>query len=1002
MVVFQKKLGFIALIALAVVMALDSAGLAQHHVAPPVYDEAPLEGLLSNRLIPYGRNHNTPVFADYVPLTAETAVPFTAEMARNEYEPLQVGIYVPSSQGRLSKIKISVTIDIPYEVGHLIYVPTPDWLDAWDTDWEYDGRRWAIPMYLAPGNTILSIPSSRSGGFWITFKTDAGTPAGIHKGKIAISASGVGTITRDISVKVHPFELPRPDITFGMFYFVDRVNGIDIPPKQPYVPKNDYPPYRTKHFQEMYLRDIAAHGHNSVLIHNFMNLFATEEFITTGRTPLPDGWRLQAGGDALRRTLDLLDPSEYSDGKVDPKRLIEVQMELYEAAGAIYPDIPVLSFTGPFAAPNKTECADTLRSLTIANAWPEITVYARDEPFFWIGPHPDFAQEQIDAIRQWKRIGNTRTLPCVDAPSAAAWGDLWDIWIVLDGKITAEMLAEAARQNGEVWTYTHNLRITNPHANRYWAGLHMWGTGLTGTYPNSAYSEGPHYRVGASWDPVTEQPVCPGYLPYQSLSYVIVGPDGPIPGVGWEGRREGIDDYRYLQLLETRLAATANPNPVKDAAQAWLDALKTTVATSAYQGVMSGRYTGTCWGMDWHDPDPDHTPDQYRGIRQTAATYIAQLPGAPGELNPPTVPTSYPPSAWEGMVYEKSPIGECITALQSGTTSQKRAAATALNNRSDGATALPALTALLADADVRVPALRAIRKLETTGAAASSAIAELLENENADPYVRVESFLALADIGGLKPELFLTALRDPVPFLNGIARSGWDSNHILHRPILGVMSDSALWEFSYEADELPPSERWAMAGWTKLGGPTAIMLPVKGSPYRTLQLSGSSDQDGYERTWHPSSKHCSIEVRMRLKQPACTRQPQITLRTVRTGESSLLLTHTGVIWSLGENNDTYPSGYSHRLDVTQWHVYRWTVIHTGDDDIESRLYVDGNPEPLVIRKVNWDMTNRNQIVIVPGGCSPAIEVDYVRWTALDADIPASHYFAPDPVSADEP
>ena len=112
------------------------------------------------------------------------------------------------------------------------------------------------------------------------------------------------------------------------------------------------------------------------------------------------------------------------------------------------------------------------------------------------------------------------------------------------------------------------------------------------------------------------------------------------------------------------------------------------------------------------------------------------------------------------------------------------------------------------------------------------------------------------------------------------------------------------------------------------------------------------------------------------------------------GGVMFLLTGTGVIWSLGENNDTYPSGYSHRLDVTQWHVYRWTVIHTGDDDIEGRLYVDGNPEPLVIRKVNWDMTNRNQIVIVPGGCSPAIEVDYVRWTALDADIPASHYFAP--------
>jgi hypothetical protein len=111
MAVFQRQFGFITLTALALLMALDGAALAQH-VAPPLHSETGLAGLLSNRIIPYGRNHNNPVFADYVPLTAETTVPFRIKMARSEFEPLQIGIYVPSGQASRSTVQVSVSIDI--------------------------------------------------------------------------------------------------------------------------------------------------------------------------------------------------------------------------------------------------------------------------------------------------------------------------------------------------------------------------------------------------------------------------------------------------------------------------------------------------------------------------------------------------------------------------------------------------------------------------------------------------------------------------------------------------------------------------------------------------------------------------------------------------------------------------------------------------------------------------------------------------------------------------
>ena len=131
MAVFQRQFGFITLTALALLVTLDNAALAQH-VAAPLHSETGLADLLSNRIIPYGRDHNTPVFADYIPLMAETRVPLRIKMARSEYEPLQIGIYVPFGQPGRSAVQVSVSIDIPYEVGHLHYAPSPDWLEGQD------------------------------------------------------------------------------------------------------------------------------------------------------------------------------------------------------------------------------------------------------------------------------------------------------------------------------------------------------------------------------------------------------------------------------------------------------------------------------------------------------------------------------------------------------------------------------------------------------------------------------------------------------------------------------------------------------------------------------------------------------------------------------------------------------------------------------------------------------------------------------------------------------
>ena len=377
------------------------------------------------------------------------------------------------------------------------------------------------------------------------------------------------------------------------------------------------------------------------------------------------------------------------------------------------------------------------------------------------------------------------------------------------------------------------------------------------------------------------------------MGYTISSVDGPVPGVGWEGCREGIDDYRYLQLLEARLAATADPNPLKDTAQVWLDDLKSTVLTSINNGVLSDRHlVGDLHSYDWHDPDPDHSPDQYRGIRETVATYIGQFTPAPGELNPSTVPTSYPlSSGWEGTDYESSPIGECITALQRGTTSEKRAAATALSIRSNGAAALDALSDLVDDPDVRIPALAAIGQLKAAAAPANQTVTQFLQNT--DGFVRLACTRVLEASGVMKPEWFLDALSDPFPMLPGVlVEHLWPRGNIDQTAILNVMNDSIRWKFAYEADVLLTDD-----GWTLLSSnlysfvppePSAVMLPARSPPYQILELNSLSGfQNRYEKTWTLLSGNFSFESRIKLRKPNLCADPQILLRARNVTESSL-------------------------------------------------------------------------------------------------------------------
>ena len=91
-------------------------------VAPPINDERQLGQMRQRSLLVYSRHYGTPCYADYVPTVDESESGFSAQLAANEFEPVQIGLYVPSGAKPATKIRIDVDIDIPHTVGFLHYV----------------------------------------------------------------------------------------------------------------------------------------------------------------------------------------------------------------------------------------------------------------------------------------------------------------------------------------------------------------------------------------------------------------------------------------------------------------------------------------------------------------------------------------------------------------------------------------------------------------------------------------------------------------------------------------------------------------------------------------------------------------------------------------------------------------------------------------------------------------------------------------------------------------
>ena len=305
-----------------------------------------------------------------------------------------------------------------------------------------------------------------------------------------------------------------------------------------------------------YWRDMARHGMTSAT-----------PYMYTGSGDLID-----AAG-----RLKTLDSHESVTRLMDMKR-----------AGLVHADLPVMLLSTSLG--KHPESAGAVQRELKKRGLPELLLYGWDEP-----PVNDEARAAFEVLQPVR--SHMRITTALSDHAATAYADLIDVWVVHGGRITPEIRRLAKEKGAELWTYDCAIRGRgNTTRARFYAGLYTWALGLRGNF-HWCYTE------GYAWEGDRNA----------IHAFVLPSDSGPVPSVAWEGRREGVEDYRLLRLLESRIAARPNDARAREAA-AWLDGIRNRVNWNLIRGMPRSIYP---WdGAEVHPMCPDFQPEELGEVRE--------------------------------------------------------------------------------------------------------------------------------------------------------------------------------------------------------------------------------------------------------------------------------------------------------------------------------------------------------------------------------------------------
>lgn len=375
-----------------------------------------------------------------------------------------------------------------------------------------------------------------------------------------------GPYTIELSLIVHGVKAVDLSVTLNVLDYklprADIAYGMYFRPIGNYLP----PRYRTPQLMRAYWRDMVKHGMTSATLYCHQRVH-------------DDDGKLQFGGVAA---LNLLD-------------------EMIEH-GLVTSDVPVMLLSGGMIDDRRDDRADIAAQFKAAakqRGWPTFAWYGPDEPA--VNDQSLAAFKHLQPIRKHFPI-----ITAISDESAEAYSSLLDIYVINAGCMTPKIRKIAADAGAELWSYTcHNRGRGNAPFQRFYAGIYTWALNQKGNFI-WAYTE--HF----SWEGDRNSVYC----------YVLPSDAGPVPAVAWEARREGVEDYRTLRLLESRIAAKPD-HPAAHEAKAWLQTVREKVDWYLARDMPPSLYP---WdGPELYPLCPNFQPAEIGQVRHRAAAFIDKL-----------------------------------------------------------------------------------------------------------------------------------------------------------------------------------------------------------------------------------------------------------------------------------------------------------------------------------------------------------------------------------------
>lgn len=540
---------------------------------PPVSEKASKLGY-----VVFTKNYFERVYYTTIPKKEEITDKLELSATPGEYEPV---IFMVRALKNLKGVKITAG-DLKGKTGELIEksnikIDVVKSLKRQVTTNQYE----MVPVYLA-NEKNTNIPKDTTQQFWVTIKVPEGSAPGKYQGQMNITPEGGEGSSLNLEVEVLPFKLVSPPVAFGMYYTQAIYFYYATPELSKII---NTPEYVTK-----CLQDMKEHGMTSVAI------YADPEFSDEYKNITVD----------FTRT--------YIEGKLP----METMMECLEKVGLVPDNVPLPFIShgtrGGWGSFGDRKTIGLIEKERKNRKWPELLYYFEDEPNL-----PDRIESARRTYKTLYEGTPVRTVTAIGETGIKAVGDLYDVWITSVTEIhkTASIAKE---KNKEVWGYDCVLNGLSPVADRFMYGLFSWKTGANGMW---------QWEYGKPVVFIEDDESVTGDI-FLALGYVIYTRNGPIPTIGWEGKREGIDDYKYLLTLEETIDkckknknSAQMENKVKEA-EALLQKINEKIDLVSY----SKRYIAHGAALDYrldNVPLENLTSDDYNKIRGEVAKQIIEL-----------------------------------------------------------------------------------------------------------------------------------------------------------------------------------------------------------------------------------------------------------------------------------------------------------------------------------------------------------------------------------------